>query len=192
MSHNEISTAPTDPPSPRRRRILLGTGALLALSAVPLPKAWAAPSEDPILADFLSWSRYLTGRSELDPELGRRVLTALSSRIADFIDGARALARYIQDHRETPADELSSLMAEQEPRLAALTQQILSGWYLGQVGGIASNGGEREGRSSAESVDSPAVVVAYEHALMFDPVRDVLTIPSYCRDLPGYWAQRPA
>src|SRR5690554_668956 len=70
MSHNEISTAPTDPPSPRRRRILLGTGALLALSAVPLPKAWAAPSEDPILDDFLSLSRYLTGRSELDPELG--------------------------------------------------------------------------------------------------------------------------
>ena len=35
-------------------------------------------------------------------------------------------------------------------------------------------------------------VVAYEHALMFDPVNDVLTIPSYCRDVPFYWAPKPS
>jgi hypothetical protein len=34
-------------------------------------------------------------------------------------------------------------------------------------------------------------VLAYEHALMFDPVNDVLTIPSYCRDVPFYWANKP-
>jgi hypothetical protein len=26
---------------------------------------------------------------------------------------------------------------------------------------------------------------------MFDPVSDVLTIPSYCRDVPFYWTQKP-
>ena len=50
-----------------------------------------------------------------------------------------------------------------------------AGWYLGLVG------------------DMPRVqVVAYESALMFDPVKDVLTIPSYCRDVPFYWTQKPA
>jgi fructose 5-dehydrogenase small subunit len=40
--------------------------------------------------------------------------------------------------------------------------------------------------------DAPRVsVVAYERALMFDPVADVLTIPSYCRDVPFYWTQKP-
>jgi hypothetical protein len=34
-------------------------------------------------------------------------------------------------------------------------------------------------------------VLAYEQALMFDPVSDVLTIPSYCRDVPFYWTQKP-
>ncbi len=192
MNDSRYERAPTDPPSPRRRRVLLGTGALLALGALPLPKVWAAPSSDPALDDFLSLSRYLTGRAELDPTLGQRVLTALQTQIADFIEGARALAQFIEQHRDTPVAELPAQLEEREPRLAAITQQIVAGWYLGQVGGIDSNGGEDEGRSSRESPDRPAVVVAYEHALMFDPVRDVLTIPSYCRDLPGYWAQRPA
>jgi hypothetical protein len=26
---------------------------------------------------------------------------------------------------------------------------------------------------------------------MFEPVKDVLTIPSYCRDVPFYWTQKP-
>jgi fructose 5-dehydrogenase small subunit len=26
---------------------------------------------------------------------------------------------------------------------------------------------------------------------MFDPVNDVLTIPSYCRDVPFYWTRKP-
>jgi hypothetical protein len=26
---------------------------------------------------------------------------------------------------------------------------------------------------------------------MFDPVKDVLTVPSYCRDVPFYWSQKP-
>jgi len=51
---------------------------------------------------------------------------------------------------------------------------IMRAWYLGLVG------------------DAPRVtVVAYERALMFDPVNDVLTIPSYCRDVPFYWTQKP-
>jgi hypothetical protein len=47
-------------------------------------------------------------------------------------------------------------------------------WYLGLVGDAAA-----------------CEVVAYESALMFDPVKDVLTIPSYCRDVPFYWTQKP-
>jgi hypothetical protein len=34
-------------------------------------------------------------------------------------------------------------------------------------------------------------VVAYEKALMFEPVKDVLTVPSYCRDVPFYWTHKP-
>jgi hypothetical protein len=26
---------------------------------------------------------------------------------------------------------------------------------------------------------------------MFDPVKDVLTVPSYCRDVPFYWTRKP-
>jgi hypothetical protein len=61
-----------------------------------------------------------------------------------------------------------------EPPLAKTVGQIMRAWYLGLVG------------------ESPTVkVLAYERALMFDPVKDVLTVPSYCRDVPFYWTRKP-
>jgi hypothetical protein len=66
------------------------------------------------------------------------------------------------------------LQADQ-PQLAKTVSAITRAWYLGLVG------------------DMPNVqVIAFERALMFEPVKDILTIPSYCRDVPFYWTHKPA
>jgi hypothetical protein len=72
-------------------------------------------------------------------------------------------------------DSVTQALQADQSALAKSVGAIMRAWYLGLVG------------------DMPHVkVVAYETALMFEPVKDVLTIPSYCRDdVPFYWTQKP-
>ncbi|SAL57700.1 uridylyltransferase [Caballeronia choica] len=138
--------------------------------------AGAAPAVPAGIDAFLALSRKLTGRPGFDPTLARRVYDALSSADSEFAAKVAALDKWIATHGGTPSDVITDALQADQPKLAALVGTVMRAWYLG-LAGLAP--GER--------------VIAYERALMFDPVSDVLTIPSYCRDAPMfYWTHNPA
>jgi hypothetical protein len=123
---------------------------------------------------FLALSQRLTGRSGFDAVLGQRIYHALSSSDSQFTQNVAALNTWLQAHGGVPSDTVTQALQGEQPALAKTVSAIMRAWYLGLVG------------------DTPHVeVIAYEKALMFDPVKDVLTIPSYCRDVPLYWTKKP-
>ena len=168
-----------------RRTWLLGTCAAAAALAFTSPGRFGARfGITPAFADapagggldaFLALSQHLTGRTSFDPILGKRVYDALSRADGQFAQNVAALNTWLQGHGGVPSDTVTQALQVDQPALAKTVSAIMRGWYLGLIG------------------DMPHVeVVAYESALMFDPVKDVLTIPSYCRDVPFYWTQKPA
>ena len=168
--------------SATRRRFVLGacasavalafTSAGFGLSSF-FPQAFADTSPAG-LDGFLLLSRKLTGRSSFDPALAKRMVDALSKSDSEFVANVTALNEWLAAHGGVPSDTVTQALKADTPKLAGTVTAVMRAWYLGLVG------------------DAPRVsVVAYERALMFDPVNDVLTIPSYCRDVPFYWAQKP-
>jgi hypothetical protein len=167
-----------------RRRWLLGACAAAAalafasvgrFNALGIASAFADAPAGGGLDAFLALSEHLTARTRFDPVLGKRVYQALVQSDQQFTQHVAALNTWLAGHGGVPSDTVTqALQADQAP-LAKTVSAIMRAWYLGLVG------------------DAPHVqVVAYESALMFGPVKDVLTIPSYCRDVPFYWAQKPA
>ncbi|WP_206957179.1 sugar dehydrogenase complex small subunit [Trinickia acidisoli] len=171
-------------PASARRQFLVGAGASAAAlaftAAIGLPFtvrcafAFAPPAGGGLDA-FTALSQQLTGRTSLNATLASRIYDALSKADSAFVSNVAALNAWLKTHAGVPSDTVTAALASDDPRLAKTVGHVMRAWYLGLVGEL------------------PTVqVVAYEHALMFDPVHDVLTIPSYCRDVPFYWAQKPA
>ncbi|RKF31385.1 sugar dehydrogenase complex small subunit [Paraburkholderia fungorum] len=169
--------------SASRRVWVLGacaTAAALAFAGAGRSLSWITPA----LADapagggldaFLALSQRLTGHTAFDAVLGKRVYDALAKSDSQFSQNVAALNTWLQTHGGVPSDTVTQALEVDQPALAKSVGAIMRAWYLGLVG------------------DMPHVqVVAYEKALMFEPVKDVLTIPSYCRDVPFYWTQKPA
>ena len=104
----------------------------------------------------------------LHPEVGKRIGAAMSglnpslaNQVADLLAIAtRKNARIVEDFfADVPDGPLKQ---------TALA--IISAWYLGVV------------------TDAPdAEVFAFEYALMYQPTRDVMTIPSYAVSGPNGW-----
>ena len=171
-------------PAAARRQFLLGAGASAAAlgfsAAVGLPfaasRAFAfAPPAGGGLDAFATLSQQLTGRPALDATLASRIYDALSKSDSAFVSNVAALNAWLKTHAGVPSDTVTAALTAEDPRLAKTVGHIVRAWYLGLVG------------------DMPTTqVLAYEHALMFDPVNDILTIPTYCRDVPFYWASKPS
>ncbi|MBB5540540.1 sugar dehydrogenase complex small subunit [Paraburkholderia fungorum] len=168
--------------SASRRAWVLGAcaaAAALAFAGAGRSFSWVAPAfaDAPAgggLDAFLALSQRLTGRTGFDAVLGKRVYDALAKSDSQFAQNVAALNTWLQGHGGVPSDTVTQALAADQPALAKSVSAIMRAWYLGLVG------------------DMPHVdVVAYEKALMFEPVKDVLTIPSYCRDVPFYWTQKP-
>ena len=168
-----------------RRTWLLGTCAAAAALAFTssarfgmpfgIPSAFADAPAGGGLDAFLALSQHLTARTSFNPVLGKRVYDALVHSDSQFPQNVGALNTWLQGHGGVPSDTVTQALQTDQPVLAKTVSAIMRAWYLGLVG------------------EMPHVqVVAYESALMFDPVKDVLTIPSYCRDVPFYWTQKPA
>jgi hypothetical protein len=164
-----------------RRSWLLGACAAAAALAftsvgrIGIPCAFADTPAGGGLDAFLALSTRLTARTRFDPVLARRVYDALARADNQFAQNVGALNSWLQGHGGVPSDRVTQALQTDQPALAKTVGAVVRAWYLGLVG------------------DIPHVqVVAYESALMFDPVKDVLTIPSYCRDVPFYWMQKPA
>lgn len=193
--HPGSSSRAAAAPLRRRRQILLGLGAAALLGATGawrLPRALAALAPQgggADAADFIALSTWLTGRTALNRELGQRYFAALSARYPAFRSQLAALiARRAAQANPEPQAFCDAVDASGEA-YATLPRQIVAAWYVGLVGDLPQPDAAQDRSSPPQLVK--ASVLAYELALMYEPVRDVLAIPSYCRDVPGYWARPP-
>jgi fructose 5-dehydrogenase small subunit len=154
----------------------VGTAATASATAPRITPVHADP-EPPSgggLDAFVALSKKLTGRSSFNPVLAKRAYDALSKADNPFIQNVATLNTWLHAHGGVPSDTVIAALQMDSPALAKTVTAIVRAWYLGLVG------------------ETPNVqVIAYESALMFDPVNDVLTVPSYCRDVPLYWSQKP-
>ncbi|KWR83352.1 MULTISPECIES: sugar dehydrogenase complex small subunit [Pseudomonas] len=151
----------------RRRLLAMACGGAVAggLLLGPAALAWAAltPQAEAELAIFMTLSQRLTGRSNLDPRIGQRLYLALAQRDTALAQSLGELQARLGDGPQRWSE-----------RQQWLARQMLAAWYLGYVG-----------------EDDHLSVVAYESALMFRAVDDVLLPRSYCSNQPGFWAAQP-
>ena len=145
----------------------LGACALFSLS--PLSKVLAENLSQVTFTDFMSLSQPLCGQQVLDPQVGKVLFQALNNSNPDF---ATLLARYKQwfDQRAQSTRNLVADIKAQQKDLALIPALLTRAWYLGIVGNQA---------------------YAYEQALMYPPIKDMVVLPTYARGQPGYWEAKP-
>ena len=152
-----------------RREVLVGglivggIAALATLPAIAAPTSWS----DQAAARFMEISLLLVPH-RLNEDIGKRIgaaMGALNPSLPEHIDGLLAIAR------GKNARIVEDFFADvPDGPLKATALSIISAWYLGVV------------------TDAPdAEVFAYEYALMYQPTRDVMTIPSYAISGPNGW-----
>jgi hypothetical protein len=134
------------------------------------PAAVAPPALDAAEAGFLVFSRSMTGHGDLAPQTAQRIYAAMTQRSADFPMQAQRLAQLAM----TAAEPSALLTSASEAGLRDTALAVVAAWYTGTVG----SGGR-------------ASVVAYADALMYAPVRDAQTAPTYCADGPAWWTRDP-
>ena len=153
-----------------RREVLVGgliVGGVAALRALPViaaPTSWS----DQSATRFMEISSLLVPH-RLNEEVGKRMgaaVSALNPSLSQHIDGLLSIAR---DKNAGVVEDFFADVPDGPLKQSALS--IISAWYLGVV------------------TDAPdAEVFAYEYALMYQPTRDVMTIPSYAISGPNGWS----
>ena len=152
-----------------RRKVLVGglvVGGVAALPTLPViaaPVSWS----DQSAARFMEISLLLVPH-RLNEEVGKRMgaaMAALNPLLSQQIDGLLSIAR--QKNARIVEDFFADVP---EGPLKETALSIISAWYLGVVTDAAD-----------------AEVFAYEYALMYQPTRDVMTIPSYAISGPNGW-----
>jgi hypothetical protein len=170
--------------APSRRQFIFGSAIAAAAGVAGLARygspfglanalAQTAPQPDADYAAFIKLSQYLTGKTSLDADIGHALYTVLVDNDASFAQQIARLNDFVA-RTSTPAGVLQQALDSTEPTLANVPKQVMSGWYLGVAG-----------------TGKKARAVAYEQALMYPPVADVVVMPSYARGVPGYWAEPP-
>jgi hypothetical protein len=152
-----------------RRSLLAGTAFAVAStlwrsSAVAQATTAAAPNA------FLRISQSITGKSDLSATTSDRIHAAFQKDDVSFNDKVTQLG-LIGDRTSTP-DAFKTAAAE--AGLGDTLMAIVAAWYTGTV-----------------DTSEGAVVVAYTEALMYKPVADGLTVPTYCNKGPMWWTGLP-
>ncbi|MEX3964599.1 sugar dehydrogenase complex small subunit [Paraburkholderia sp. EG286B] len=153
-----------------RRKVLVGglllAGSVAAMAALPA-LCTQVPLSDEFAAQFMGISSRLIPH-RLDGHIGKRIAAAMLARDPALRDHVTALLAIANKKNTRVVEDFFPDVPDGPVKEAALA--IISAWYLGVV------------------VDEPgAEVIAYEHALMYQPTRDVMTIPSYARSRPNGW-----
>jgi fructose 5-dehydrogenase small subunit len=152
-----------------RREVLLGTLSVGGLAAFPSLAATSAPASwsDESAARFMQISSLLIPH-RLDEAIGKRIgnlMSASNPSLSEQVTGLLAIAKEKNAH---VVEDFFPDVPEGPLKETALS--IISAWYLGVVS------------------DAPdAEVFALEYALMYQPTRDVMTIPSYAISGPNGW-----
>jgi hypothetical protein len=145
---------------------LLVAGGLAAWSTLPAFSAPAAWSDDSA-RQFMDISSLLIPH-RLNAEIGKRIGAAMSALNPQLPDQVTALLDIARKKNAAIVEDFFPDVPDGPLKETALA--IISAWYLGVV------------------TDAPdAEVFAFEHALMYGPTSDVMTIPSYAISGPNAW-----
>lgn len=151
-----------------------GTGgaqtAPTATAAAAAKAATTGTVDGEAIARFLAFSKAITGHDDIDPVTAARIREAMLQGDAAFAQQAASLAGLVQPG--IAPDALLGAATSAGLREAALA--VVTAWYTGTV--VAGQ---------------KTTVVAYEHALMYRPVADALTVPTYCNEGPMWWTAAP-
>jgi hypothetical protein len=148
--------------------MLFGSASFLGLVALTKfgTQSWAAaPSDSSGLKPFMDVSAALTGVPSPAADLGAVIYKELLALVPDLNELVTALPDQMAD---------GVIKAEAPQATKDVAAAIVRAWYLGIVG-----------------TDAQARVVAYEHALNYAQVSDVVVLPTYARGEPHYWAEPP-
>lgn len=190
MSHDDRSmkedaSSPSGAPGGLTRRdAVLAAAAVAAQAALfgwpgtggaqAAPAAAAATTTGTVdgeaMARFLAFSKAITGHDDIDPTTAARIREAMLQGDAAFAQQAASLAGLVQPG--IAPDALLGAATSAGLREAALA--VVTAWYTGTV--VAGQ---------------KTTVVAYEQALMYRPVADALTVPTYCNEGPMWWTAAP-
>ncbi len=165
-------------PFERRKFIkLLATSSALGAvcSFIPGHTVWAIDSAitaNAAFSTFLKVSETICGYSTLDSALGQRIFTLMQQRNASLGDQLNSLQSLL--NADMSSAEMQGKLQSVDKNQQALFSDILRAWQLGIVG-----------------TGKEARVVAYEFALMYKPIADVIVLPTYAHGEPHYWAHPP-
>ena len=161
-----------------RRRLLGYSGAMVVLASVGgqfvgrFADAAPTPALDTLTSPpsvaFLALSRMLTGYATPDVGLARRLYNELRAGNGALEQQIAALCARLS---KAPA---GPFVIDDQPALAMLYRQIMSGWYLGVIG----------------PADAPRCI-GFENIVSYRVVAPTLSPPSYCSGEPNFWAYRP-
>ena len=153
-----------------RREIVVG-GALLvgglATGLMPPSTSALAAWSDEASARFMEISSLLIPH-RLNQEIGKRIGAAMSTLNPSLSDQVTQLLSIAKGKNARIVEDFFADVPQGPLKEAALA--IISAWYLGVV----------------KDADD-AEVFAFEYALMYQPTRDVMTIPSYAISGPNGW-----
>jgi hypothetical protein len=153
-----------------RRALLAGTAIFIAGIAGRRPANAQAAGADNATSTFLDVSQAVTGRDGLSPVTAERIYNAMHGDDAGFPGRIEHLAELAQQSASPEA--LKS--AASTVGLDETVMSIVTAWYTGTV-----------------QTGKGPVVVAYVDALMYQPVADGLTVPTYCNKGPLWWTGFP-
>jgi len=156
------------------RRAVLKAGAIaVAASAVfslsPLSKVLADTLSEDVFADFMAVSQPLCGKQVLDPQVGKVLFQALTQGNPGFAPLLAPFKQWLSERAQSTRNLTADLNAQRKD-LALVPALMTRAWYLGVVGNHA---------------------YAYEQALMYPPIKDMVVLPTYARGAPGYWEAKP-
>jgi len=162
-----------------RRQWAVGTISMVVLGAglTRLPSvgaagepADAAPVAPPETAAFLAFSKAITGHPELDATTAGRMCAAMLAASTEFSAQLQKLAMLAGQNLEPKA-----LLAQADTAgLRGTALSIVAAWYTGTIG-----------------TGPKSQMFAYAKALMYQPVSDGMTVPTYCNYGPVWWTAAP-
>jgi len=163
---------------PISRRTLVKAGASAAGLAVfglsPQPPAQAAAAAAEVAAaaalnsdKFMAASHFLI-QHRLSPGVGARMAAILNTKIPTFDADLDAIIRIAKEKNAKVVEDFFDDLPDGQIKDTA--HRIIFGWYAGVVD------------------ESPtAEVFAYEEALMYQPTKDAVALPTYSFNGPNHW-----
>jgi hypothetical protein len=160
-------------PISRRMMVKVGASAvgLAVLGASPEPAAQATAEVEAAVAlnsdKFMAASHFLI-QHRLSSGVGARMAAILNTKIPTLDADLDAIIRTAKEKHAKVVEDFFDALPEGQVKDTA--HQIIFGWYAGVID------------------ESPtAEVFAYEEALMYQPTKDAVALPTYSFNGPNHW-----